>query len=98
MDKHSLIKSISKPVDVLGRQRNATPYEKVETIFNYVTKPERPSYSLIADIVALNPATVERIAAKIKKAGYKIGKLRHNYNSHGYYVDMSDLINTSQAY
>lgn len=93
MDKHELIKSISKPTDKLGRQRNATPYEKVEKIFDYVTKKERPSYSFIADIVALNPATVERITKKIAKGGYKIGKLRHNYNSHGYYVDMSDLIN-----
>lgn len=92
MDKVSVIKSISKPVDILGRQRNATPYDKVEKIFNYVTKPERPSYAFIAEIVCLNPATVERITAKIQKAGYEIGKLRHNYNSHGYYVDMSDLI------
>lgn len=92
MDKVSLIKSISKPIDSWGRQRSATPYDKVEKVFNYVTKSERPSYAVIADIVSLNPATVERITAKIRKAGFKIGKLRHNYNSHGYYVDMSDLI------
>lgn len=92
MDRVELIKSISKPIDKLGRQRNATPYEKVERIFEFVTQHERPSFALIADVVAVNPATVERITAKIKAAGYKIGKLRHNYNSHGFYVDMSDLI------
>lgn len=92
MNKHDLINSISYPVDKLGRKREAINYVKVSAVFNSVTKPERPSFSVIASVINVNPSTVERIAKKIKKAGYKIGKLRHNYNSHGYSVDMSDLM------
>lgn len=79
-------------INDLSKRKNAISHGQAKAIFEYVTKDERPSFALIGEALSLASSTVERKARKIREAGFKIGKLRHNYNSNNCYTDMSDLI------